>query len=293
MTIDDQFKDEKLQYDINKETAKISALSSRKIHKYQYLTGEDILPSNQKQIIEQAKFTYSPLGKAFDKQTKTIKKQCEKQVEALNNLNVDNNLATDDDDDIIPENAFANDEAKRELDKIREIDETINREKLVCRATEYIYDFRNFRTVRTFGRDIYEGKSTLEGADEDQSKLVDDFNNFVKRTKPQNNNKQQKKEIDLENLYKLFEAREKVLKAFESKIFLIKPQGSGILNTVHSKLKVLTPKQMLQRLPIALAQVKAGNNSQNLLNEIRQIIYSLYQSKEITKKVYNNIIKLL
>ena len=56
-------------------------------------------------------------------------------------------------------------------------------------------------------------------------------------------------------------------------------------------LKTLTPKQMLQRLPIALAQEKAGNNSENLLNEIRQIVYSLYQSKEITKKVYNNIIK--
>ena len=56
-------------------------------------------------------------------------------------------------------------------------------------------------------------------------------------------------------------------------------------------LKILTPKQMLQRLPIALAQVKAGNNSENLLNEIKQIVYSLYQSKEITKKVYNNIIK--
>ena len=56
-------------------------------------------------------------------------------------------------------------------------------------------------------------------------------------------------------------------------------------------LKVLTPKQMLQRLPIALAQLKAGNNSESLLNEIRQIVYSLYQSKQITKKVYNNIIK--
>ena len=56
-------------------------------------------------------------------------------------------------------------------------------------------------------------------------------------------------------------------------------------------LKILTPKQMLQRLPIALAQVKADNNSENLLNEIRRIFYSLYQSKEITKKVYNNIIK--
>ena len=56
-------------------------------------------------------------------------------------------------------------------------------------------------------------------------------------------------------------------------------------------LKYLTPKQILQRLPIALSLVKAGNNSEDLLNEIRQIAYSLYQSKEITKKVYNNIIK--
>ena len=56
-------------------------------------------------------------------------------------------------------------------------------------------------------------------------------------------------------------------------------------------LKILTPKQMLQRLPIALARMKAGNNSKSLLNKIRQIVYSLYQSKEITKNVYNNIIK--
>ena len=61
--------------------------------------------------------------------------------------------------------------------------------------------------------------------------------------------------------------------------------------TKGTGLKILTPKQMLQRLPIALAQVKAGNNSESLLNEIRQIVYSLYQSKQITKKVCNNIIK--
>ena len=58
-----------------------------------------------------------------------------------------------------------------------------------------------------------------------------------------------------------------------------------------TRVKILTPKQMLQRLPTAFAQIKAGNNSESLLNEIRQIFYSLYQSKEITKKVYNNIIK--
>ena len=83
MTINDQIRDKKLQYDINKEAAKISALSSGKTHKYEYLTGEDILPSNQQQIIEQAKFTYSPLGKAFEKQIKTIEDQGKKQVDAL------------------------------------------------------------------------------------------------------------------------------------------------------------------------------------------------------------------
>ena len=75
MTINDQIKDEKLQYDINREAAKISALSSGKIHKYEYLTGEEILPIGQQQIIEQAKFTYSPLEKAFEKQIKTIEDQ--------------------------------------------------------------------------------------------------------------------------------------------------------------------------------------------------------------------------
>ena len=115
--------------------------------------------------------------------------------------------------------------------------------------------------------------------------------NFKKHTKPKSQEKKTKKEIVLKNLYNFFEGREKILDAFESKIFLTKSKGAGILNPDHSKLKVVTPKQMLQRLPIALAQVKAGNNSESLLNEIRQIVYSLYQSKQITKKVYNNIIK--
>ena len=78
MTINDQIKDEKLQYNINKEEAKISALLSGKLHKYEYLTGEEILPSNQQQIIEQTIFTYSPLDKVFDKQIKTIEDQGKK-----------------------------------------------------------------------------------------------------------------------------------------------------------------------------------------------------------------------
>ena len=74
ITIDDQIREEKLQYDINREAAKISALSSNKIDKYEYLTGEEILPYNQKQ----AKLTYSPLGKAFEKQIKTTADQGKK-----------------------------------------------------------------------------------------------------------------------------------------------------------------------------------------------------------------------
>ena len=86
MIINDQIKDEKLQYDINREVAQISAISSGKIHKYEYLTGEDILPSTQQKIIEKTKLIYSPLGKAFEKQIKTIQDKGQKQIDALENL---------------------------------------------------------------------------------------------------------------------------------------------------------------------------------------------------------------
>ena len=86
MTINDQIRDEKLQYDINREAAKIQPLLSGKIYEYEYLTGEVILLSNQQQIIEQDKFTYSPLGKAFEKQVKTVEDQGQKQINALKDL---------------------------------------------------------------------------------------------------------------------------------------------------------------------------------------------------------------
>ena len=95
---------------------------------------------------------------------------------------------------------------------------------------------------------------------------------------------------NLENIYK---SREEVFNFFRdyTKTVLDSKHKAKQGKTKGTGLKILTPKQLFQRLPIALAQVKAGNNSENLLNEIRQIVYSLYQSKEITKKVYNNIIK--
>ena len=76
--------------------------------------------------------------------------------------------------------------------------------------------------------------------------------------------KKQEKEIVLKNLYNCFERREKILDGFESKIFLTKSKGAGILSPDPSKLKILTHRQMIQRLPIALAQVKSGNNSESL-----------------------------
>ena len=88
--------------------------------------------------------------------------------------------------------------------------------------------------------------------------------NFKKNTKPRSQEKKQEKKIVLKNLHNFFVGREKSLEAFESKIFLTKSKGTGILNPDHCKLKVLTPKEMLQRLSIAHAQVKAGNNSESI-----------------------------
>ena len=163
MTINDQIKDEKLQYDINREAAKISALSSGKLHKYEYLTGEDTLPSNQKQIIEQTKFTYSPLGNAFDKQIKTIEDQGKKQVDALNTLKSDNNKKLEiKNEEIIPESAFASDEAKEEINEILKIEKNMDREELVYEAGKNKCHFRKLNTIRTFG----EGQQIHVGMDE-------------------------------------------------------------------------------------------------------------------------------
>ena len=196
MTINDQIRDEKLQYHVNREAAKISALSSGKIHKYEYLTGEDILPSNQQQIIGQAKFTYSPLGKAFEKQIKTIEDQGKKQVDAFNTLKSNKQLTTE---DVIPNDALNNNEAKKELDKIKEIEKSVDREKLTHKTNEYTFSFEDFQAIKTFGRDIYEGKITIKEADEYQRDLLVEIRSFRKNTKPRSQEKKQEKEIVLEN----------------------------------------------------------------------------------------------
>ena len=115
MTVNDKIKDEKLPYNINREATKISALLSGKIHKYDYLTGEEIIPSDQSRIIEQAKFIYSPLGKAFEKQIKAIEEREKNQVEALKVLKpIVKKLTIK---DAIPENTLS-EEVKNELNKL-------------------------------------------------------------------------------------------------------------------------------------------------------------------------------
>ena len=87
----------------------------------------------------------------------------------------------------------------------------------------------------------------------------------------------------------MIKPRKSVIKLFDDYSSMV--SEAELKATKETGLKILTPKQMLQRLPIALAQKNSGDNSENLLNEIRQIVHSVYQSKEITVKVYNNIIK--
>ena len=149
MTIEDQIKNEKLQYDINREAAKISALSSGKIDRYEYLTGEEILPSNQQQISEQAKFTYSPLGKAFEKQTKTIEDKGEKQIKAIQ----DNRKKIISDDDykdkllLLKEREMFKDIYNKRLDKIEQLNNKIDCDNLkyVVERSDDEYNFNKMK----------------------------------------------------------------------------------------------------------------------------------------------------
>ena len=166
----DQIRDEKLQYDINREAVKISALSLGKIHKYEYLTGEDILPSNQQQIIEQAKFTCSPLGKAF----KTIEDQGQKQVDALKDLKPKEQtkaITYKSDDDNTPI-------SKEIYDEI--LEERMNEKLKISKEINYgnlVYDFKGptpSKRFTIFGGPIYtynqlkNGGKTLQQVEEDQ-----------------------------------------------------------------------------------------------------------------------------
>ena len=132
-------------------------------------------------------------------------------------------------------------------------------------------------------------KKDLSGVKYNQEK----FKSYLGEIKKGNNKHKSKEQNNtLYNIEMLYKARNQAIKFYDDYSSMSEAKYKSKQNKTEGKgLKILTPKQMLQRLPIALAQVKADNNSERLLNEIRQIVYSLYQSKQITKKVYNNITK--
>ena len=262
MTIEDRIKDEKLQYDINREAAEISALSSGKLDKYEYLTGEEILPSNQQQIIQQAKCNYSPLGKAIEKQIKTIKDQGEKQVVALESLNVPNKKLSSIKDFIPIENL--NPEIINEIKRIEEIEKKVDRNKMFYKGSNKTYDFRNFKTIRAFDNEIRNNVITLDTANIEQATLFSYVYDFSKKTRPRNPAQRQLKADIVDSVTSLIHGREMVINAFKSGIFQISKESQEDGESQEGKgLKILTPNQLLKRLPIALAQVKAGNNSES------------------------------
>ena len=288
MTIEDQIKDENLQYDINREAAKLSALLSSRVDKYEYLTGEEILPLNQQQIIQQAKFNYSPLGKALEKQRKTIEDQGEEQVKAIQDKQIVNINKDDYKDKLLlsKEREIFKDIYNKRLDKIEELNNKIDYNNLqyTIYSRKEIINFSELKDPLTLLNEIKKGEMTLEEARNYQ----EDYLGYLKNIRKGNKNVEQKQ--TLANLNMFYNAREEAMKFIEDYGSMILEAKKLAREHEGTGLKILTPNQMFKRLPIALAQVKAGNNSEGLLNKIRQIVYSLYRSKGITKKVYNNII---
>ena len=223
MTTEDQIKDEKIQYEINREAAKISALSLGKLDKYEYLTGEQILPSNQQQIIQQAKFNYSPLGKVIEKQIKTIKDQGEKQVVALESLKAPDKKLPPIKDFIPIENL--NPEIIKEIKRIEEIEKKADRNKMVYKGTNKTYDFRNFITIRTFGNEIRNDIISLDTANVEQVNLLSYIYDFTKKTKPQNPAQKELRAEVLDSVTSLVEEREMVINAFKRGIFQVSKES--------------------------------------------------------------------
>ena len=159
-----------------------------------------------------------------------------------------------------------------------------NNLKYITANNRSSYTFSETEDPITFLNEIKKGEKSLEEAKITQENFLKYLNIIRKGNK---NAKQKKTLANINMLYNASNGAIKLIEAYGSTILEAKKLAR---EQERTGLKILTPNQMLKRLPIALAQVNAGNNSESLLNEIRQIVYSLYRSKEITKKVYNNII---
>ena len=260
MTINDQIRDEKIQYDINREAGKIAALSPGKTRKYEYLTGEGILPSNQQQIIEQAKFTYSPLGKAFEKQIKTIEDQGQKQVDALKILEAKAIKSGSNNKAVITQE-FYDKILKERMDEILEMRNKIDFDELIYnfKSPTHPINFGKFEGPMYIYGNMKKGDVTLQQVEKQQKDFKKELNEV---TSGNPKHKSNSRLYVIENAKNLQNSRQKNIDLLNDNSRI---RSKAIYKSKQNKtrrrgLKILTSKQMLPRLPIALAQVKAGNN---------------------------------
>ena len=178
-----------------------------------------------------------------------------------------------------------NPEIINEIKRIEEIEKNVDRNRMVYKGTNKTYDFRNFKTIRAFGNEIRNNVISLDTANIEQANLLSSISDFMK-TKPRDPEKRKLRSDVLDSVSSLVKGREAVLTAFKSGIFQVfkeSQKGEGV-NEMSKLLKILTPNQMLKRLPIALAQIKGGNNSESLLNEITQLFILCIDQKKLLKK---------
>ena len=149
---------------------------------------------HQQQIIEQAKFTYSPLGEAFEKQIKTIEDQGQKQVDVLKDLKPKEQTKSV--EEIFPE-GYEYVEIKNELNKIKEYEKEVDRNNIIYYSSKEPVGFRMFKIRRSFSEDIYSNKITITKTDQKQSELVDYILNFNNKTRAKNKADKKTKKIFL------------------------------------------------------------------------------------------------
>ena len=189
MTIDDQINDERIQYDVNREAAKMSALSSGKINKYEYLTDEEILPSNQKQIIEQAKFIYSPSGKAFEKQSKKIEDRGENPIKAIQNqghVETIKKYVYDDRDSplILKQKEIFNKAVDKKIKEITELNNEVSPDNLIYKYTGPTADAKSNELDNALSLidEIRESETSLSDVKNDQKRLKSRLGEIKKET---------------------------------------------------------------------------------------------------------------
>ena len=173
------------------------------------------------------------------------------------------------------------------LEETTDLDEKVNNDNLIYRYKGWTADakFEKFNNALDIIDKIRNSKTSLTDVKSNRAKFKSNLTEVKKAYK----NRAKEQKDTLYNTETLYKARNEAIEFYDNYSSMM--SEAKLKATKRAILKLLTPKQMLQRLPITLAHVKAGNISKNLSNEIRQIVYSLYQSKEITKKVYKKIIK--